>query len=94
MYALFLSLLAATQDIQYVCMYIYTYVCTLRKYGDLRTILCTVAKSRRISCRNVYYLKGIVQRDLTRVEARLKKSVLLSYSVGKFSFLNLKGTPS
>jgi hypothetical protein len=31
-------------------------------------------------------LKGIVQRDLTGVETRLKKSVLLSYSVGKFSF--------
>jgi hypothetical protein len=36
-------------------------------------------------------LKGIVQRDLTRVETRLKKSVLLSYSVGKFLFLILKG---
>jgi hypothetical protein len=31
-------------------------------------------------------LKGIVQRDLTGVETRLEKSVLLSYSVGKFSF--------
>jgi hypothetical protein len=31
-------------------------------------------------------LKGIVQRDLTGVETRLKKSVLLSYSVGKFFF--------
>jgi hypothetical protein len=30
--------------------------------------------------------KGIVQRDLTGVETRLKQSVLLSYSVGKFSF--------
>jgi hypothetical protein len=28
--------------------------------------------------------KGIVQRDLTGVETTLKKSVLLSYSVGKF----------
>ncbi len=39
------------------------------------------------------YIKGIVQRDLTGVETRLKKSVLLSYSVGKF-FFNFKGTPS
>ncbi len=31
-------------------------------------------------------IKGIVQRDLTGIETRLKKSVLLSYSVGKFSF--------
>ncbi len=31
-------------------------------------------------------IKGIVQRDLTLVETRLKKSVLLSYSVGKFFF--------
>jgi hypothetical protein len=30
--------------------------------------------------------KGIVQRDLTGVETRLKQSVLLSYSVGKFFF--------
>jgi hypothetical protein len=30
--------------------------------------------------------KGIVQRDLTGVETRLKKSALLSYSVGKFPF--------
>jgi hypothetical protein len=35
--------------------------------------------------------KGIVQRDLTGVETKLKKSVLLSYSVGKFFFLILKG---
>jgi hypothetical protein len=32
------------------------------------------------------FFKGIVQRDLTGVETRLKKSVLLSYSVGKFFF--------
>ncbi len=32
------------------------------------------------------YLKGIVKWDLTGVETRLKHSVLLSYSVGKFSF--------
>jgi hypothetical protein len=38
-------------------------------------------------------LKNIVQRDLTGVETKLKKSVLVSYSAGKF-FLNLKGTPS
>jgi hypothetical protein len=30
--------------------------------------------------------KGIVQRDLTGVETMLKKSVLSSYSVVKFSF--------
>jgi hypothetical protein len=36
-------------------------------------------------------LKGIVQRDLTRAETRLKQSVLISYSVGKFSFWILKG---
>jgi hypothetical protein len=30
--------------------------------------------------------KGIVQRNLTGAETRLKKFVLLSYSVGKFSF--------
>jgi hypothetical protein len=36
-------------------------------------------------------LKGIVQRDLTGVETRLKKSVLLSYTVGKFLFYILKG---
>jgi hypothetical protein len=29
-------------------------------------------------------LKGIVQRDLTGVETRLKQSVLLSYSVCEF----------
>jgi hypothetical protein len=39
------------------------------------------------------YIKGIVQRDLTGVETRLKKSVLLSYSVSNF-FFNFKGTPS
>jgi hypothetical protein len=36
-------------------------------------------------------LKGIVQRDLTGVETRLKQSVLLSYSVGMFLFYILKG---
>jgi hypothetical protein len=36
-------------------------------------------------------LKGIVQRDLTGVETRLKKSVLLSYGVRKFLFFILKG---
>ncbi len=35
--------------------------------------------------------KGIVQRDLTGVETRLKKFVLLSYSVSKSFFLILKG---
>jgi hypothetical protein len=30
--------------------------------------------------------KGIVLRDFTGVETRLKQSVLLSNSVGKFSF--------
>ncbi len=38
-----------------------------------------------------FALKGIVQRDLTGVETRLKQSVLLSYSVGKFPFGILKG---
>jgi hypothetical protein len=38
------------------------------------------------------FFKGIVQRDLTGVETRLKKSVLLSYSVGKFLFLFLRDT--
>ncbi len=37
-----------------------------------------------------YLLKGIVQRDLTGVETRLKQSVLLSLSVNKFSFWILK----
>jgi hypothetical protein len=34
-----------------------------------------------ISC-----LKGIVQRDLTGVEIRLKRSALMNYIVAKFSF--------
>jgi hypothetical protein len=37
--------------------------------------------------------KGIVQRDLTGAETRLKRSVLFRYRVGKFSE-NFKGTPS
>ncbi len=36
-------------------------------------------------------LKRIAQRDLTWVEARLKRYVLLSYRVSKFSFWILKG---
>jgi hypothetical protein len=40
------------------------------------------------------FLKGIVQRGLTGVETGLRQSVLLSYSVGKFSFWIFKGTPS
>jgi hypothetical protein len=31
-------------------------------------------------------LKGIVQRDLTGVETRLKRSVLMNYIVTKFAF--------
>jgi hypothetical protein len=31
-------------------------------------------------------LKGIVQQDLTGVEARLKRSVLTNYIVAKFAF--------
>jgi hypothetical protein len=34
--------------------------------------------------------KGIVQRDLTGVETRLKRSVLMNYIVAKFAFLILK----
>jgi hypothetical protein len=37
-----------------------------------------------------YELKGIVQRDLTAVETRLKRSVLMNYIVAKFAFLILK----
>jgi hypothetical protein len=35
-------------------------------------------------------VKGIVQRDLTGVETRLKQSILLSYSVDNI-FVTLKG---
>jgi hypothetical protein len=35
-------------------------------------------------------IKGIVQRDLTGAETGLKRSVLLSFRVGKFFFLILK----
>ncbi len=35
-------------------------------------------------------LKGIVQRDLTWVKTRLKRSVLMNYIVAKFAFLILK----
>ncbi len=38
-------------------------------------------------------LKGIVQRDLTEVETRLKRFVLMKLIVAKFD-LNFKGTPS
>jgi hypothetical protein len=31
-------------------------------------------------------LKGIVQRDLTGVETRLKRSALINYIVAKFAF--------
>jgi hypothetical protein len=31
-------------------------------------------------------LKGIVQRDLTGVETRLKRSALMNYIVAKFAF--------
>jgi hypothetical protein len=34
--------------------------------------------------------KGIVQRDLTGVETRLKRSALVNYIVAKFAFLILK----
>jgi hypothetical protein len=37
-----------------------------------------------------YWFKGIVQRDLTGVETRLKRSVLMNYTVAKFAFLILK----
>jgi hypothetical protein len=36
------------------------------------------------------HFKGIVQRYLTGVETRLKRSVLLNYIVAKFAFLILK----
>jgi hypothetical protein len=35
-------------------------------------------------------IKGIVQRDLTGVETRLKKSLLMNYIVAKFAFWILK----
>jgi hypothetical protein len=35
-------------------------------------------------------LEGIVQRDLTGVETRLKRSVLMNYIDTKFAFLILK----
>jgi hypothetical protein len=34
--------------------------------------------------------KGIVQRDLTWVKTRLKRSILMNYIVAKFAFLILK----
>jgi hypothetical protein len=40
----------------------------------------------RVDCPYPPLPLGTVQRDLTGVETRLKQSVLLSYSVGKFSF--------
>jgi hypothetical protein len=40
------------------------------------------------------FIKGIVQRDLTGVETRLKRSVLMNLIVAKSAFLNFKGTPS
>ncbi len=41
-----------------------------------------------------YGNKGIVQRDLTWVETRLKRSVLMNYICRQVCFLNFKGTPS
>ncbi len=37
-----------------------------------------------------YCVKGIVQRDLTGVETRLKRSVLMNYIIAKFAFWILK----
>ncbi len=37
-----------------------------------------------------FRFKGIVQRDLTGVETRLKRSILMDYIVAKFSFRILK----
>jgi hypothetical protein len=36
-------------------------------------------------------IKGIVQRDLTGVESRLKRSALINYLVALVHFFNLKG---
>ncbi len=36
--------------------------------------------------RNTVPVKGIVQRDLTGVETRLKQSALMNYIVAKFAF--------
>jgi hypothetical protein len=38
--------------------------------------------------------KGIVHRDLTGVETRLKRSALMNYNVAKFAILIFKGTLS
>jgi hypothetical protein len=37
------------------------------------------------------HVKGIVQRDLTGVESRLKRSALMNYLVAIVFFFNLKG---
>jgi hypothetical protein len=39
-------------------------------------------------------LKGIVQRILTGVETRLKRSTLMTYTTAKYPFSILKKTPS
>ncbi len=46
---------------------------------------------RAVQAKRSVSFKGIVQRDLTGVETRLKKSVLLSLRVGMFFFGILKG---
>ncbi len=48
------------------------------------SMYCTLQNSART------LLKGIVQRDLTGVKTRLKRSVLMNYVVAKFAFLILK----
>jgi hypothetical protein len=43
----------------------------------------------------LYYespVKGIVQRDLTGVETRLKRSSLTNYVIAKFAFFNKRNT--
>jgi hypothetical protein len=59
-----------------------------------RWVHFTKNQRSRISCYclfNVASLKGIVQRDLTGVENRIKRSALINYLVALVLFLNLKG---
>jgi hypothetical protein len=53
---------------------------TVYQYGSFEPTL----DPSYISLDNTF--KGIVQRDLTGVETRLKRSVLMNYIVAKFAF--------
>ncbi len=63
-------------------------------YGFLRYslifLLCTASCPFADFCLILPVFKGIVQRDLTWIETRLKRSVLMNYIVAKFAFWILR----